>query len=391
MTPRLALAVYVCADPGVPVFGNKGSSAHVRAVLTELVRRTDEVHLTTLRAGGKPSPVLASVNVDELMRPTGDVARREATLAALDAAVASRVERAVGRRTPDVLYERYSLWSCASIELAARRRWPSVLEINAPLIDEQQRHRGLVDRRAVESRTIRAIQAATFPFAVTAEVAAWAERLAGRPVAVISNGVDPRRFGANGHRAVAGSDAITIGFVGTYKPWHDLDAIVAAVEHVHRSVELPAVRVLLVGDGPDRARLLAQLTALGLGDLIEAPGAVSPDRIPALLAEMDVAVAPYGLHEKYFSPLKVFEYLAAGVAVVASRIDGVAGLVSGREALVVTPGDRDEFARAVAQLCADPAARRALGRAGREAARNRFGWDRVVDRILDALAREPAA
>lgn len=392
---RLALAVYVCADPGVPVFGTKGSSVHVRAVLAELARRADEVHLLTTRPGGVPDGALAGARVHRLPgtgRAAGDdPARREAALVAADAAVADRLDEVVGDRTPDVVYERYSLWSCAAMERAARRGWPSVLEVNAPLVDEHARHRGLVDRRTAEDRTARALRAATLPVAVSTEVAAWAERWAGREVTVVPNGVDPARFGATRlGPSRPRRDTVTIGFVGTYKPWHDLDALVAAVAHVATTGARP--RVLLVGDGPERPRLLARLAALGLGDAVEPVGAVPAERIPALLAEVDVALAPYGPDEQYFSPLKVFEYLAAGTAVVASGIRGLDGLVAdGHELVLVPPGDRDGFARAVGRLCADPAARHALGRAGREAARARLGWDRVVDRILAGLALGTAA
>lgn len=384
----LALGVYVCTDPGVPVFGTKGSSAHVRAVLAELAHRADEVQLVTLRCGGDPEPALAGVHVHELQRPGGDASQKEVALVAVDRAVAERIDRVVGRRRPDVVYQRFSLWSCAPMELAAQRRWPSVLEINAPLIDEQAHHRELVDRGTAEARAIRAIRAATVPFAVTAEVAAWAECLAGRRVAVIPNGVDPGRF-VIGERRDHPADQrapVTIGFVGTYKPWHDLDAIVATVDHVSRQPDLPPVRLLLVGDGPELAGLLDRLDALEAVPAVTVTGAVPADRVPALLAEMDIALAPYGLEEQYFSPLKIFEYLAAGVAVVASRIGGLCGLADGHEALLVPPGDRHAFAGAVARLCADPAARAALGRAGRDAARSRHGWHLVVDRILSAVA-----
>lgn len=383
--PRSGPAAYVCVDPGVPVFGTKGASIHVRAVLGELARRTAEVHLVTVRPGGDPPPELAGVTVHELARPGGDAAARESALVDLDDAVAERLEAIVGERSPAVVYQRYSLWSCAPMELAARRGWPSVLEINAPLVDEQARHRDLVDRATAETMTRRAVRAAARPIAVTPAVAGWAERLAGRPVAVVPNGVDPSRFAPRRHRGGRRPGPVTIGFVGTFKPWHDLDTLVETASRLRRTPGVPAARIVLIGDGPEHPRIVARLTAVVGGGAVDAVGAVPADRVPALLAGLDIAVAPYGREEQYFSPLKVFEYLAAGVAVVASAVDGLAGVVRGHEAVLVPPGDTDAFAAAVIGLCRDRAARAALGRAGRRAAVERFGWDRTVERTLAGL------
>jgi glycosyltransferase involved in cell wall biosynthesis len=208
-------------------------------------------------------------------------------------------------------------------------------------------------------------------------------------VAVIPNGVDPSRFdGTDGADAAARTARRhrppTVGFVGTFKPWHDLDTVVdVAAALADGRGESP--RLLLVGDGPELARIRDRITALGLAETTETTGAVDADEIPGLLSRMDVALAPYTRDEQYFSPLKVFEYLAAGVAVVASRIDGLSGdLVDGREALVVEPGDRPSFVAAVQRLCTDRDLACALGRRGRAAARQRFCWDQTVDRILGA-------
>src|SRR5690606_13714515 len=113
--------------------------------------------------------------------------------------------------------------------------------------------------------------------------------------------------------------AVTVGFVGTLKPWHGVSLLLEAFARL--AADFAGVRLLIVGDGPERAALDQQAAALGIASLTEFTGAVDPELIPALLAEMDVAVAPYPrLDDFYFSPLKVLEYMAAGRAVVASRI-----------------------------------------------------------------------
>lgn len=380
--PALDRVAYVCTDPGIPVLGSKGASIHVRAVLAELTRRAREVHLFATRLDGDPAERLPGVVVHALPRPRGEAAEREAAAVLADDVLAQALAETGGGRGFDLVYQRYALWSCAGLELAAERGWPSVLEINAPLVDEQALHRTLVDRAGASARTVRAVRAASAAYAVTGRVASWAGQLAGRPVATIANGVDPTRFAPRD----VGGDApgtLTIGFVGTFKPWHGLTGLVRAVAAVHRDPALPPVRLLLVGDGPELPSVLARAERAGLGDVVEHTGAVDADDVPALLAGVDVAMAPYPTGEHYFSPLKVFEYLAAGVPVVASAVAELpALLVDGEEALLVPPGDDVALTRALHRLCADPALRARVGAAGRIAAETRLGWSGVVDRAL---------
>ena len=144
---------YVCADPGVPVFGRKGASIHVQEILRAFVRQGAAVELFAACLGGLPGPDLRAVRVRELAIPdTGDAAVREQ--ARLAANNVFRLALA-GAGPFDMVYERYALWSSAGMAYAREERVPGVLEVNAPLIDEQADYRVLIDRigaKAVESR-----------------------------------------------------------------------------------------------------------------------------------------------------------------------------------------------------------------------------------------------
>ena len=112
------------------------------------------------------------------------------------------------------------------------------------------------------------------------------------------------------------------------------------------------MRLLVVGDGPERSQIEGDLAARGLREAVEFTGSVDPSEIPGLLASMDAAVAPYSnLRDFYFSPLKVYEYMAAGRAVVASRIGQLDGLIEhGVSGLLCTPGDSRELAECPAAV-----------------------------------------
>jgi glycosyltransferase involved in cell wall biosynthesis len=376
---------YLCADAGIPVCGSKGASVHVQAVVGTLARRGLEVELLTTRPEGERPESLRDVGLRGLPpAPKGEPAARERLAQANDAVNAARLT-ALGPL--DLVYERYSLWSAAPLEAAHAAGVPTVLEVNAPLVDEQAEHRSLVHRHEAQRATARALAAADVIVAVSDGVAAW---LAGWPEAlgrvhVIPNGVDPRRFPAPEPRRRLRGQPFTVGFLGTLKPWHGLDTLVAAFAALRE--EHPEARLRLVGDGPQRDAVrdaLGAAGALGAADLV---GAVAPADVPDQLAAMDVAVAPYpDLRPFYFSPLKVVESMAAGLPVVASRVGTLDELVvHGASGLLCAPGDAAALAAALATLADDPDRCARMGAEGRSRALAEHTWEAVVDRVL-ALA-----
>jgi glycosyltransferase involved in cell wall biosynthesis len=371
---------YVCTDPGVPVFGRKGCSVHVREMVRALIARGARIELFASSLGGEMPADLELVRVSLLPEvAAADVAERERLLMGRNAAL----DAALGERAFDLVYERYALWSYAGVEWAERHGVPCVLEVNAPLIEEQASHRTLVDRAAAEEVARRVFGAATGVACVSEEVAGYVREfgVAAERVHVIPNGVDPRRFSPEA-RVPGRPGEFTVGFVGTLKPWHGVGTLVEAFGRVRR--EMAGARLLIVGDGPERERLAARVACLGLDGAVEWTGAVDPERVPALLGRMDVAVAPYPAIERfYFSPLKLYEYMAAGLAVVASRVGQVGGVVrDGETGVLVQAGDAVALAGAIARLGGDAALRQRLGVAARAAVMNQHTWEQAADRVL---------
>jgi glycosyltransferase involved in cell wall biosynthesis len=378
---------YVSTDPGIDVLGTKGASVHVQAVVAALLRRGAEVDLLTPRADEDAAADLAAhprLRIHRLPRVgRGEPAAREHAARASDAAVADLLGGLHEAHPLDLVYERYALWGRTATAWAATRGVPSLLEVNAPLPVEQARHRVLVDEPAAYDAARAALGTATSVIGVSPAVSEWARSQGAAHVTTIGNGVDTRRVVPADRPVHDGRPhpdrPFTLGFVGTLKGWHGVETLLAALALVG-----PGHRLLVVGDGPRATGLRATADRLGVSDRVEWTGAVPAAAVPALLQRMDVACAPYpALDGFYFSPLKVTEYLAAGLPVVASDVGGLRDLLGG-DALVA-PGDPAALAAAVADLRDDVARRRALRAANRRAALA-LDWDHVVTASLATLS-----
>ena len=165
------------------------------------------------------------------------------------------------------------------------------------------------------------------------------------------------------------------------RPEKRFDVLVrAAAELVARR---PEARVLIVGDGPERARLEALVAELGLSHSVRLLGA--RDDVPDVLAALDVAVTCSDFEG---TPLSVLEYMEAALPVVATRVGGLAHLLEdGVHGLLVPRRNPAALAEALDVLLGDPARRRAMGAAGRERRRAEFDLDVMVARVEELYER----
>lgn len=377
---------YVCADPGVPVFGSKGSSVHVQEVVRAWRNTGAAVTVYCTRRGNDRPADLADLDVVEIQPESTPGAARER--AVQDASLALVDE--VLRQGCGLVYERYSLFSPALSVVAKVLDVPSVLEVNAPLIEEQQRYRQLVDVRKAETVFRRNAGAADVVACVSEPVVRWVRSRAPTARVVLApNGVNvdritPRRPGRRNR------DHLTVAFVGTLKPWHGVPGLLHAVALANGQAAEPDRRwvVRVIGDGPGRSDLEHLAAALGVD--ADFTGAVPPAAVPELLMECDAAAAPYPLdsagRDDYFSPLKVYEYMAAAMPIIASAAGQIPAIVEdGRTGILVPPGDPGPLAAALTRLAENPALRERLGESARGDAVERFSWDGVLARITAAL------
>ncbi len=381
---------YICADAGVPVFGTKGCSVHVQEIINQFLQRDAQVTLFCLRCGGENCFSSKDLEVQEFSLESGlgvDARELQQTRAAED--IAAQLTAAEF----DLVYERYSLWSASPMVRTQELGIPSVLEVNAPLIEEQLQHRELVHHAEALALRDSAFRAATTIITVSENVGRYVKSCLPQSqhakVHVVPNGVDTARFRPD-VPPLRSTACPTIGFLGTLKPWHGLESLLSAFQLVRHSNS--NVRLRVIGDGPMRESLQEQVLTESpeLTKSIEWIGAVHPGQVPGHLTSLDVAVAPYlDSADFYFSPLKVYEYMAAGRAVVASAIGQLQNVIEhGQTGMLYSPGNVAELASQLSVLVDRPMLRQQLGQAARQVAIQRHSWQHTLTTILGLVAAD---
>lgn len=369
-----------------------GQAVHVRELIAALRGRgcaVDECALVPKGRGGA-----GGVGADA--RAAGGFWRKlalpRAAVEALEIVYNRRgramLRAAAAKQRPDFVYERHALHCRAGLDVARALGVPLLLEVNSPMTIEMQKLGKLrfpARARATERLVLGCADAV---LAVTQTLADMLVELGARRerVHVIGNGADPARYGGD---AVAAASAVrarwalpqgafALGFVGYMRDWHRLDLVLDAMARPG----LEALALVLMGEGPALAPLLAAAAARGLAERVRALGVVSPDLLPAHVLACDGALIP--AINAYASPLKLFDSLAAGVPTVAPDQPNLREtLVHGETGLLFRPGDAEDLACQLARLVGDRAGARALGDRGRAALHaQRWTWDGNAERVL---------
>lgn len=294
------------------------------------------------------------------------------------------------------VWQRHDLFQKAGHDLARRLDAPLVLCVDAPVVWEARRWGvrrpgwgGLLERFG-ENPLLRS---ADLVLAVSDEVAAQvAERgVARERILVTPNGVDlhvftPDADGDSVRRRHGLAERFVVGWIGGFHKFHGLDLAIDMAAALQE--QIPELSLLLVGDGVERRRLEEKVARLGLDNVVFT-GTVAHTEIPVHIAAMDVAlVLSPGDGRFHYSPLKLREYMACAVPVVASRAGELAEFINEEtDGLLAEPGSVEALAGAVRSLHASPELRLRLGAAGRDKMVRDGSWERQVERTYEKLAQ----
>jgi len=406
--------LYVCPDLGIPVLGRKGASVHVRELVAAFGRaghsvvvatpqlnkspweEPAEIEASLLHVPPSPDVVAAFCGLKEFNKTLGvsDSLPKELRRILYNQDLARQLKRRFEDHPPDFIYERASLYTTAGVSLARELERPLIVELNTPLALEQSTYRatGLGELAAKAERWV--LSHADAILAVSAPLRYHAVSLGAEPerVHVVPNGVDTTLFRPGPPdpevrmRWELGNGPV-LGFVGGLRPWHGVEALPALLDRLNQ--RYPGLRLTIVGEGPLRGKLERDLRARGLAQSAVFTGWLPHEEVASLIRQFDVALAPYPRpkHDFYFSPLKLFEYMACGVPVVTTGLGQIVEVVrDGETGLLYPPGESAALTTACDRLLADPDLRRRLGRTAAKEVHGQYTWNHNAARVAE-LAR----
>jgi glycosyltransferase involved in cell wall biosynthesis len=213
-------------------------------------------------------------------------------------------------------------------------------------------------------------------------------RLGAGRVELVPNGADPAMFdakadGSEFRRKHDLADSFVALYAGAHGMSNDLDVLIDAA----RLLDDSAIRIVLVGDGKEKPRLISRAKHMGLANVLFLP-AVPKREMPAVLAGADAGIAILKPIEAYKTtyPNKVFDYMAAGRPVILA-IDGVIREVveAADCGLYVRPGDPIALAQAARALAADRDRARRIGMNGRAYLEQHFSRSTIGERLIEVL------
>jgi glycosyltransferase involved in cell wall biosynthesis len=209
---------------------------------------------------------------------------------------------------------------------------------------------------------------------------------------VTPNGIDLDRLKPTGSiddakRSLNLGTGLVLGFVGFVRDWHGLDHI---VDLLAQEPDLQNVRLLIVGDGPACDGLRDQAKRLHIADRVIITGVIPHDRLATYVSAMDIALQPHVT--PYASPLKLFEYMALGRAIIAPDMENIREILEpGVDSVLFTPGDQKTLSDAIRRLARDSELRVRLGAAAaaKIVARN-LTWRSNAERVAMLVENFPS-
>lgn len=380
---------------GIPVPGSLGGSTHAYEVARGLARLGHEVHLVAAShegwSGFAPFLRLTSTSLDGFHLYHQDLPK---ALTLLAAAPILRLARSL---QPDIIMERYYNFAGVGLIAAHQLGIPALLEVNALIVDPPTVHkRRIDDALGGPMRRWAEWQCRTAAVIITPLHTTVPTTIPRTNIVELPWGADVERFTAAAtrrlHRDRSLSTPPRIVFIGSFRPWHGAsDLVRAALLLLQQGYNL---QLTLIGDGPERSA--TEALAAPFADHFTFIGAVPYERIPDLLAEADIGVAPFvtAPHPAlraagfFWSPLKIYEYMAAALPVVTAAIPPLDTIVRhGQEGLLYPEGDLPALAATLKRLIDTPSSVRTMGLAARKRLVEHYSWQRHCQELERIMVR----
>ena len=296
---------------------------------------------------------------------------------------------------PAFLYERYTLFNLSGLMAARHFGIPLVVEVNSPLAYERAEYDRLALKRWAQAFERFVLFRADLVLTVSTPLKEYIAEQGVPPdhIAVLPNGTDPTLFRPEltGREEVRQSldippTATVVGFVGILRPWHGVELLLDAVSQIAAPPE--SVYLIIVGDGPSQADLERLAQEKGLAGKVVFTGRVPHREVSRYLAAFDIAVSPRATF--YASPMKVLEYMATGIPVIAPRTPNLQDIISdGVTGILFNAEDLGDLAASLTLLLNDRALRHRLGQNARASVVAGRTWLHNAARVLELVQGLP--
>ena len=370
--------------------GEDAQGIHIQSLQDAWSELGHEVHEVSLgRAqSGKAQPTNGHKNHSEGRGTLGSLVYEGLSLG-YNVYGLHNLRKAIKAYHPALIYERYCLNLTAGSLAAKKHNIPFVLEVNSPLVDEMSKESGLIGRNVSQRCEKLVLDRATRVVVVTDVLRQHyaSQGFDTSKFQVIHNGIDPNLFhpGVDARsvreRYNLGGRCV-IGFVGWARQWHRLELLVDAYSKLPNRDQFA---VLICGDGPAIPGLREQARELGVADAVHFSGGLDHPAIPQHIAAMDIAVLPS--IPVYASPMKLFEYMAMGKAVlVPDQANLREVVIEGQNGMFIPPDNPNGFAQAVKALAMNPALQQQLSRGALETIQQgKYFWTENAKRVLQGV------
>ena len=295
----------------------------------------------------------------------------------------------------DLIHERFNLLALGGAWASRKLGIPFVLEVNADLL-EQRKFKGVPEKGI---RRLFAVWATQMCFNAASKIICisgslknhlskrWNlenDKLTVLPCAADVDAFVPKQNGELVRQDLGLTNDPVILWLGGFYPWHDLDLLLDSFTLIRQ--RQPNTKLVLVGDGQTRQAIVRKIQKNGIEQSVIMTGSIPHSRVPEMVSIADVAVVPSApvsaSHGGTGTPLKLFEYMAAGKAIVATALnEAVEVIQDGQNGLLVEAGDVNKFAESTLKLINNPKERNRLGQNARAQAVKQYSWEHYTKRL----------
>lgn len=288
----------------------------------------------------------------------------------------------------DIVFERYAIFSVIGAIVSKLRNIPFVLEVNyttnSPLVRKRtallKPLARLVDKFVFRSATLLTPVSTTLERELIEQYGIPAEK-----IIVLPNAADPQKFKPADRRALADAPHKVIGFVGGFYPWHGLDLLLEAFYEIQYKV--PEAKLMLIGDGPELDAIKRKAKEIGVLDKVEFPGRIDHSSLPEFMQRFYVGVMPNS--NDYGSPMKIFEYMALSVPVVAPNYPPILDVLEdGKQGVLFERCKSEALSAALEKVLLAPGFASVLSSNARKSVENVHNWNENVKKIVSFLGRQ---